>query len=707
VVAAAVLVAALTALAGAGVLVSSPPAGAASASPLDPSQPLVPRIKSISPDYVPDQGPIVIRGTVTNATDQTWTAINVHGFMGSTPMTTSAELSEAVDTPVNADVGPRITVTGTFDSIHALAPGQSKTFTVRLPRSTLPVSTPGVYWFGVHVLGDNGEGGTRVAVGRDRTFLPYVPENALPGGALEDTALVLPLRAGVIRGDDGAVLDPLTWRRSMQSGPLSSVVSTASAAGSHPLTWLADPAVIDVVRQLARGNPARTLTSPQKPGSGSPTPSPSDSPSSSGSSASSTAATAASASTAKVARQWLHEIRPLLGEGTAELLGLPYGDLAVETAVRNDRSLLGQAFRRTGRALRPWGLSLRPVASPPTGRTTGDTVAGLPRDVDTLLADSGVEHTDSVVNTLNGHRVLLTSTAAAEGGPGPAPAQSSLALRQRVLAESAIRALGDQQPLLVELPTDPHRPLGPGFFSGLDAPWMRLTSVTGATAVEPTPMSDTSLLAPSPDEPELGPRVYLNADDVMTYGSTLQSVLTGNHVLYRRLFEEVTGNASYAAAQTPFFALDRMHGTSQWVHGNLDQIDLAAPESVTLASNSGRFSALISNGLDVPVTVRVRSIADPGLTITGPDKVSLDPNGRTSVLLHASTDQRGVHNVRLILTTPAGRPLGSHDTFPMRAERVSRLIWVIIGAGIALLFAAIVVRLVRRILAARAARNAS
>jgi hypothetical protein len=38
----------------------------------------------------------------------------------------------------------------------------------------------------------------------------------------------------------------------------------------------------------------------------------------------------------------------------------------------------------------------------------------------------------------------------------------------------------------------------------------------------------------------------------------------------------------------------------------------------------------------------------------------------------------------------------------MRAEAVSRLIWVIIGGGVCLLFGAIVVRLVRRVLRSRA-----
>ncbi|MDX6357927.1 MAG: hypothetical protein QOH37_981, partial [Nocardioidaceae bacterium] len=67
------------------VLVTPAPAGlhlttgAMAAAPRDPSQPLVPHIRSITPDYIPDHGPIVIRGTLTNASSEEWTAINVEG----------------------------------------------------------------------------------------------------------------------------------------------------------------------------------------------------------------------------------------------------------------------------------------------------------------------------------------------------------------------------------------------------------------------------------------------------------------------------------------------------------------------------------------------------------------------------------------------------------------------------------------------------
>jgi Family of unknown function (DUF6049) len=128
---------------------------------------------------------------------------------------------------------------------------------------------------------------------------------------------------------------------------------------------------------------------------------------------------------------------------------------------------------------------------------------------------------------------------------------------------------------------------------------------------------------------------------------------------------------------------------------------------VTLASSSGRFTAIVSNELDVPVTVRVKAEAERGLSISGPESVRLGPHQQQTVPIKASTDERGVYNVTLELTNADGQPLGANDTFPMRAEQVSRLIWVIIGAGVALLFAAIAVRLTRRIISARAGRGSS
>jgi hypothetical protein len=57
----------------------------------------------------------------------------------------------------------------------------------------------------------------------------------------------------------------------------------------------------------------------------------------------------------------------------------------------------------------------------------------------------------------------------------------------------------------------------------------------------------------------------------------------------------------------------------------------------------------------------------------------------------------GVHQIRLSVTNVDGRALGPRAELPIRSSQSGRIIWVIIGAGLALLFVAIVIRLYRRI----------
>jgi hypothetical protein len=688
---------------GAAAGVPSSPAYAASAGPPDPTQPLVLRMRSITPDYIPDHGPIIIQGTITNDSDEEWTAINVEGFFGSTPITTPAELAAAAQTPVDADVGHRIAAPGTFDHLDSLQPGQVARFTVRLPRSLLTISTPGVYWFGVHALGATAKGRSASAAGRDRTFLPLVPGSVTASGRVEQTSLVLPVRAGVVRAPDGSVEDTGQWLHSLRTGALHDLVTTGRAAQGRPLTWVVDPAVVDVVRRLAEGNPPRTLATPTtKNPEGSPSPSPSDGASSSGSAASASDTSAAPPALTRAARRWLHRIHAILSVETAQVMGLPYGDLEVDTALLYDRPLLRATMRRTGRTLTPWRVPLTPIVAPPSGRMAGVAVSDLPRSSTVLLEDTGVRGAAPAAATVNDRRVVISSAGAAEGGPGPVDPLSPLALRQRVLSEAALRLLGDQQPLVVQLPTSSDHGLRRSFFSGLEVPWLRLTTLDGAIAGSTTTMSPARLRAQPPADPQLGAGLYDEANQAIAQGATLQSVLVGNTVLRREIFDETAGNTSYSAARDAFAALSRVRATSTWVTDNLGSVDLAAPPKVTLASANGHFSALVSNALDVPVTVRIRATADSQIKITGGDPVELPPHGRTSVLLNASTHILGVHTVTLELTNQAGTPLGAQDTFPIRAEGVSRLIWVIIGAGVVLLFGAIVVRLTRRVLRSRA-----
>ncbi len=670
------------------------PASASAATatrPSDPAQALVLRMRSITPDYIPEKGPIVVRGTVTNVSDEEWTTINVEGFVGSVPITTTADLAAAAETPVAADVGHRITDPGTFDTIASLQPGETVVFTVRLPRSKLEISAPGVYWFGVHALGNSSAG--RSTAGRDRTFIPLVPKSAQTTGGVEDVALAAPLRSGVTRATDGTIEDTAAWLRSLRTGTLHQAVALGRAAQSHPLNWVVDPGVIDAVRQLASGNPPRSLSSPGT--GGRPTSGPS--PSATATTTADAAGAATDPATVRAAQRWLMHMRQVLTTSTGQAFGLPYGDLAVASALRHDPALLAEGILRTGHSLHPWQVALSPAVSPPDGRMRGIDIGRLPRATQILLDDTGYDGSAPAAVTVHGRSVVLASTAAAEGGPGPVDPTSNLALRQRILAEAAVRFLDGQQPLVVNIPPGLRHPQ-PSFFSGLDVPWLHLTSVDDATAGTASPVPAARLRPPRRGTPHLGRLLYDTARSTLRQGRILQSVLAGNTTLRAELYTEVSGNASYTAAQDRFGALARMGSTSRWVTEGLKGVELAAPESVTLAGTSGRFAAIVSNTLAVPVTVQVRAVADPAMKITGGETIQLPPHGQTSVLLKASTQVSGVHNVTLQLTNRSGQPLGSQDTFPMRAEQVSRLIWVIIGAGLVMLLGAIVVRLTRRIL---------
>jgi hypothetical protein len=403
-----------------------------------------------------------------------------------------------------------------------------------------------------------------------------------------------------------------------------------------------------------------------------------------------------------VAKRWLHQLHGVLGEPTAEILGLPYGDLDVAAAARYDRLYLDAVLHRTGRSLRPWKLPLaHPAVAPPTGRLDGAVPAALPRQTRILLDDRAVTGSAPVVGAVDQRRIILSSAGAAEGGPGPGNPLGPLALRQRILSEAALRFLGNRAPLVVQLPTQWHGRVPASFFSGLDLPWLRLTTLDDATSGPSTPLSAARLRPPA-SSPQPGAEFFSTVTRVLTHAATLQSVLPGNRVLRQQIFDETTGNTSYAASADPDGALARLHSTGGWLAAALGGVTLSAPPSVTLTSTSGRFSVLVSNSLDVPVSVTVRPLADAHLRITGGETVALPAHGSASVLLHASTHVLGVHTVTLEVTNQAGVRLGSSDSFPMRAEQVSQLIWVIIGAGLALLFGAIVVRLVRRVMRSRA-----
>lgn len=701
--------------------------------------PLAVTIDDLTPSVIPKAGQVRVSGVITNTDTVTWSTINVRPFISTAPLTNPAQLAEAAAQPEDAVVGERINDEDHKYFIESLEPGESANYTVTVPRELLGVSTPGVYWFGVHALGEGPEGRDDTADGRARTFLPLVPD-ARPG--TQPTAIVIPLRHRISHAADGTVEDPATWTRVLSTGGrLRSLVEFGATAGSRTMTWVIDPALIDAVRRLAAGNPPRSLAATVEPdpdpdaepgedeGTGTetePAGEPAAEPTGEEPDGPATEPVEppgtepgeeptqqpeppdpVTQAAAEAAQEWLDRLSTAIGPDD-QVMTLPYGDIDVAAAQRHDPSLYELAVTRAGTALPGLDVVTSPVISSPSGYVSTEGIVASTPETTILLTDAMVTDPDPAVGITGGRRVVVTSSGAAAGGPGPNARTSLIAMRQRLLSEAAVRFLrGDQAPLTMVLPHAWVPPEGSApFFSGLDHDWLNLTSVSGVIGASTlTPMDGTQLTYPNRQrEAELAAANFQAAAELIRSGVTLQELLTLNNVVSGTITDQALSTVSYSARSRPLANLGGADRSRVWVEDRLKQIQVSAPRAVTLSSSSGRFRATVTNGLDEPVTVFLNANADDTTTIEGLTRIDLDPGGRAALLLTVNTDANGIHEVTLGLTDQRGTPLGTTTNLTVRSAQVSNLIWLILGAGATLLFGAIAVRLFRRV---RAARRAS
>ena len=213
-------------------------------------------LDALTPSVLPRSGRVTMRGTVTNTTSETLTDVNVHPLTSYSPMTSARDIEVSVDSDPESYLGERIITAGYFDSLDDLAPGETGSWRVRVPVSDLVISgEEGVYWIGVQVLAAD-ETGVREIHGRARSFIPLMEgrHKTVP------TSLILPVRRAVQRNEEGRLTRADEWAGELDpGGRLANLTAFVRSSGTAPVTWLIDPAVLDAVRELARGNPERSL----------------------------------------------------------------------------------------------------------------------------------------------------------------------------------------------------------------------------------------------------------------------------------------------------------------------------------------------------------------------------------------------------------------------------------------------------------------
>lgn len=655
------------------------------------------------------KGRITVRGKVSNTTEDEWAGVNVYPFIGDTPITTSKELADAAKLPADALVGERIVAEGAYAKIPDLAPGETYSWSLTVPRKLLRITEPGVYWFGVHALGATTP---KTADGRARTFLPLVKEPNKKAKA-EKVSLVMPLRRSVVYDADGSVSYLPGWTRDLRAGGrLYRMLETGAEVPS--LTWAIDPALIDAVRNLAEGNPARNLA---------PTDEPEESPEeSSGQSASASASAllpSPSASTdadaeepldeetqaaQKAATAWLGRLEDALSGHN--LLALPYADPDLSALATSDPDLLASAREQTGQALAELGIEATPAVAPPTGYLDRAAVNLLEPGAVNLVSDRMFRGATPVLADLDGHEMIVTSSGAAAGGPGPNDPLDAISVRQRLVAEAALRR-GSSKPLVAVLPDGWHPPQDAASFV---APWNEAAWISSSTLTEAvaghkaTAVTAAKLRYPRREmRAEISAQRIRTANELVGAGEMLQRVLTHNDEVAADILNEALTTTSYSARRG---YTDAGADALSYVGAQLSSITVSVPPKVILSSmKGGEFQVSLSNELDEPVTVRLDAMTDESLRVATSEPVQLDANSKASFNLAASMRDTGTHTALIVVTDTKGNPLGAHASVPIRPSQVSGVIWWFVGTGCALLFAAIAVRLTRRIMKAKKART--
>ena len=693
--------------------VGGPAATRADADPLEVT------IDALSPSTVPEQGPVVVTGRVTNTDTQTWRAVRVYALTSAVPITTSDDLATASETDAGVQVGERITAEGTFDGVGGLSPGETATYSLRIPRADLGIGdAPGVYWFGIHALGETDAGRDTLADGRARTFLPLVQE-----GETIDAALVVSVRHLVRHAADGAIRGTAGWVTDMGiGGSLDAVTAFAAAAGVRPLTWLIDPAVTDAAARLAAGNPPRDLgptivEEPEEPSSsasgdasdgasGSAAP---EDGSRAGEAPPDSEATTGERIAARVAAGWLARTRQaVVGD---EVLALPYGDVDIAGAADSDPGIIRLARERSGREIPELRVITSPVVAAPDGYLDMAAIGLVPRGTTVLLSDRMLGVGAPTVAQVYGHRAVLASTRVTAGGPGPDDPAGPVALRQRLLSEAALGVLADRESLVAAFLGYEDLALSPAgaseFFAGLDVDWLRLTTLRAVSREAGEVERNTDPAYPeAAADAELPGANFVAARGLINAGDRLDALLPDNDTVGRQVLGEALAGVSFAVRPTPVEGAATAERSTAAIGSLMRRVTIEAPPSVTLSSDTGTFSATLSNGLDEVVLVRVQADTDEGLEIEPSEPVELGPEEQATVLMEAHSSVLGIHEVDLTVTDAEGNPVGGQASFPLRAAQVSDVIWIVWAVGAALLFGAIAVRLFRRIRGHAAGRKA-
>lgn len=676
--------------------VRTPAAPVASGSP----PPLAVTIDAMSPITAVNGATLTVRGTVHNAGTRTTSGLELLLGVGSPPSSRADLFRDFTDPPGIT----RVLSECSSCLVPTLAPGASAPYTVTVDLGDqLDRQVVSVYPLAVRVLGIDAAGYSGATLGEADTFLPYVQQTV---ASPLRVSWLLPLDPPPVLSATGAIRAPdfpaslSTGGRLQQllaaSTPPPPTRGTAPLPGFAPVTYAVEPTLLAAAAQTAHqgwrrvGDP--TTGAGRGPDVGS--------------------AAFLAALTARTAGQGVLAL-PSADPDAVALARAGLGlDLSTETATgRSDVGaqlpgadvlsgygwLPGDAVDQpTLTAYASAGVSTLVLpgtqlpapdaAFPPTQTavttlpTTGPTVRGLVTDPDlqALLATAG--HDAPTARVSAGRLLAVLALTVGEAPNDQAARDVVLALPRGVDP-----AAGWLRTVLSDT----------GSVSWLNA--VPLADTAGDPAGQRLPLAPYPAQARAAELPQdtlsgaPGSVTDLRAA-VAALGSTLPDT-----TLTRPLERALNRAESFAWRADPAGSSALRDGVAAQTHALLGQVQLAAADTVTLASQHASIPITVENGLPEKVSVRITLQASDRTKLrTASQLVTVLPHRKLRVLLPADTQRAGTFRAAIITTTPSGGPV-ARTSLVVHSRAYGRVTLLITFGALAVLLAAIGVRTVRRL----------
>ena len=643
-----------------------------------------------------------ISGKLLNSSDSVLTKISARLGISASPLEKRAQITQQSELELNPEAEPiDYFLDKTKVSISdALQPGDGANFEVSIPVNDLPLERDGVYALMMEVLGDDGSGNVR-RQGGFRTFMPWMGLDSNP----IDLVWLWPLIDYPAQEANKILLNDKVPRSLAPGGRLDSLL-TVGANNADKVSWVADPQLLQVSQDMARGYQVRNGQSLSV-----------------GDLSTESGQWISRLTDAILASQDLDSVK----SGKNDRLPLwvtPYADIDAGAVI--EAGMGTNVVRSTTMA--------SSVASNVLGQVVSETLYWAPsgrlnKKTGDLLASSGVRTVilranalpPSQPNTLStGLGVLGTTYGGMDAvlvdpglsttlGLNQSSQSNAILMRQRFLAETALMSqlIREDAPsrMIVAGPRDIRWNPSPQALSALlgatgSVPWLQSASLSDLLAENSTTIArKRGGYGPKSQKAEL-PTAYLKkVKRASGELAALTAVLDNPLGITRPYAEAILRAQSSAWRVDPATGEELISSITTSLQDQTDKVYALSQGTITLSGEGGLVPVTIANDLDRSVTIGVQLRGDPSARLESDPlyEITIEPGKKVSVELEATIVGGRTLSAGVQLLTPEGQKFGRVAQIELVSTAYARAAGWVIGAAFVAILLFVVVGITRRV----------